>query len=108
MQKKKISHPCGCCELAYGRIIRWGKKPWADTNIKILLVRRRHPACFFLHCLDPNDLTGDRLIRSLPRSFELIPISRRSIRDTAYDTLRLTVELVTNTTGTILLQPLTA
>ena len=46
MQTKKISHscshPCGCCELASGRIIRWGKKPWADTNIEVLLVISRY------------------------------------------------------------------
>ena len=41
MQTKKISHPCGCCEFACGRIIRWGKKPWADTNIRVLLVISR-------------------------------------------------------------------
>ena len=138
----KISHP-SCCEFACGRIIRWGKKPWADTNIKVLLVISRYKASqdsvivsglltekselllcfnyaasqrsvwgllwnseltlnqpedpvedvllvFFFQCLDPNDLTGDGLIRSLPRSFELVPVSRRSIRETEYDTLRLT------------------
>ena len=44
MQTKKISHPCGCCEFACGRIIRWGKRPWADTNIKVLLVISRYKA----------------------------------------------------------------
>ena len=44
MQAKKISHPCGYCEFACGRIIRWGKKPWADTNIKVLLVISRYKA----------------------------------------------------------------
>ena len=44
MQTKKISHRFGCCEFACGRIIRWGKKPWADTNIKVLLVISRYKA----------------------------------------------------------------
>ena len=42
MQTKKISHscshPCSCCEFASGRIIRWGKKPWGDTNIEVLVI----------------------------------------------------------------------
>ena len=29
---KKSCHPCGCCEFACGRFIRWGKKTCADTN----------------------------------------------------------------------------
>ena len=44
MQTKKISHLCGCCEFACGRIIRWGKRPRADTNIKVLLVISRYKA----------------------------------------------------------------
>ena len=44
MQTKKISHSCGCCEFACGRIIRWGKRPWTDTNIKVLLVISRYKA----------------------------------------------------------------
>ena len=44
MQTKKISHPCSCCEFACGRISHWGKKPWADTNIKVLLVISRYKA----------------------------------------------------------------
>ena len=167
MQPKKISHPCGCCEFACGWIIRWGKRPWADTNIKVPLVisrykasqycgivsgllteksdlrscfcvltmrhrrglcevvkqwayfksarrlRRRHPTCFFLQFLDPNDLTGDRLIRSLPRSFELIRrLPPLNTWDRAWysrlDNLLSPVELATNTTVTILLRPLTA
>ena len=42
MQTKKISYPCGCCEFVCGRIIRWGKRPWADTNIEVLLVISRY------------------------------------------------------------------
>ena len=48
-------------------------------------------ACSFLQCLDPSDLTGDGLIRSLLWSFELTPASRRSIRETERDTIRLTI-----------------
>ena len=44
MQTKKISHRCSCCQFACGRIIRWGKKPWADTDIKVLLVISRYKA----------------------------------------------------------------
>ena len=44
MQMKNISHPCGCCEFACGRIIRWGKKPGADMNIKVLLVIAQYKA----------------------------------------------------------------
>ena len=44
MQTKKISLPCGCCEFACGRIIRWGKRSWADTNIKVLLMISRYKA----------------------------------------------------------------
>ena len=44
VQTKKISHPCSCYEFACGRIIRWGKKPWADTNIKVLVVISRYKA----------------------------------------------------------------
>ena len=44
MQTKKISHLHGCCEFAYGRIIRWGKRPRADTNIKVLIVISRYKA----------------------------------------------------------------
>ena len=44
MQPRMISHPCGCCEFAFGWIIRWGKRPWTDTNIKVLLVISRYKA----------------------------------------------------------------
>ena len=44
LQTKKIRLPCGCCEFACGRIIRWGKKPWTDTNIKVLVVISRYKA----------------------------------------------------------------
>ena len=40
----KISLPCGCCEFACRQIICCGKRPWAETNIKVLVVISRFNA----------------------------------------------------------------
>ena len=149
MQTKKISHPCGCCEFACGRIIRWGKRSWADTNIKVLLMISRYKAsqgsaivsglltkkgdlrsCFCVLTMrhrrgqcewgslwnselilnQLEDPVEDILLVSfysvssqmisqemnwsdhcLGLSNLIVPVSRRSTRETEYDTLRLPI-----------------